>query len=60
MIKFALKLNQFPPVGDECLWLSDKTEVWTHTRVIHYHEESAWLEGEGVVCAYDPSRFKPI
>lgn len=53
-------MNKMPQVDEECLWLSYRTEIWTHTKVIHYHEEFAWLEGEGVVFADDPNRFKEI
>lgn len=50
-----------PKVGEECLWFSDKTQVWTHTKLIAIHESSAWLEGEAVVSIdYSYEQFRPI
>ena len=46
-------------IGEEFLWLSTVTDVYSHTKAIHVHEDSIWLEGEGVV-PIDYSRFKPI
>ena len=48
-----------PPVGVELLWLSPNTGVYHHTKIIHINDESAWLEGEGVV-SHDLHRYKPI
>jgi len=55
----SFKKGELPEVGEECLWLSHKTGVFHHTRIIHIHEESVWLEGEGVV-SLQVERFKPI
>ena len=50
-----------PKVGDSCLWFSDKAKVWTHTKVIAWHESGAWLSGEGVVSVdYSYEQFRPV
>ena len=47
------------PLNEDLLWFSHRTNLYTHTKVIHYHEESVWLEGEGVV-SFNRNHFKPI
>lgn len=52
-----------PEVGQECEWLSYRTEVWTITKLIAYDGNGqAWLEGEGVVSVDEGvvKRFRPI